>query len=260
MKQSSFRMSLTCSLLTGLFFIIPMTGQSQDVTNQNTGDHFTPEQRKEIISTVRQALKEDPSLLEDGIQTLKEKASQQRNELSAKTLKDKKELLMHQLATDGLMGNPNGKTVLTEFYDPRCPYCKKMLPVLTKLAKENKDVKIILKVVPILGENSILQSQAIIAAAHQNNYVSMMKALMNNPSTVDLDTIRLAAQQLKLNPDQMTKDMKAASVTQALGDNIQLIHDLGIEGTPALVLNGSQLIPGAISYENLVKTLQKLPQ
>lgn len=252
MKKQFICLSFAGSMLASIFFS-PVQGYSQE-----NDHHFTPEQRKEILSIVRQAMKEDPTLLEDGIKTLKEKAAHKQAELSAKTLKEKKDLLMHQLPTDGLMGNPAAKVTITEFYDPRCPYCKKVLPVLTELVKKNKNVKVILKAVPILGENSILQSQAIIAAARQNNYVAMMKLLMNSQEKIDTNVIKTFAQNLKLNADQIIQDMKAASVTKALGDNIQLIHDLGIEGTPAFIINGSQLIPGAVNYDQLNAIIQKL--
>ena len=52
--------------------------------------------------------------------------------------------------------------------------------------------------------------------------------------------------------------MKADSVTNALNDNLQLTHDLGIEGTPALIMNGEHIIQGAISYDNLEQVIDKL--
>lgn len=250
MRKKLFCVSFVNSLLISAF-LIPFQGYSQE-----SQSHFTPEQRQEIVSIVRQALKEDPTLLEDGIMSLRKKAQTQQAKLSAKTLKDKKSFLMHQLPTDGLMGNPDAKITITEFFDPRCPYCKKMLPVLTELVKKNNNVKIILKTVPILGENSVLQSRAIVAATRQNNYVAMMKDLMTSQENIDTNTIKTFAQRLKLNADQLLQDMKAASVEQALKDNIQLMHDLGIDGTPAFIINGTQLVPGAMSYESLSKLVQ----
>lgn len=252
MKKLSFYPLMTGSLLSCLISF-PVIGHSEDPAAT-----FSSQQRQEIISIVRQALKDDPTLLETGIQTLMKKKEQQRASLSTQTIKEKKGLLLRQLPTDGLMGDPNAATTITEFYDPNCGYCKKMLPILIDLVKKHKDVKIILKVIPILSENSKLQSQAIIAATRQNNYVAMMRSLMTSQEDINLNTIKSIAQKLKLNADQLVIDMKADSVTNALNGNLQLTHDLGIEGTPALIINGEHIIQGAISYDNLEQVIDKL--
>ncbi len=252
MKNLSFYPLITGSFLS-LLVSLPITGHSQNI---NTS--FSPQQHQEIISIVRQALKNDPTLLEDGIQTLMVKQQQQKVTLSKQTLKENKNLLIRQLPTDGLMGNPEATTTITEFYDPNCRYCKKMLPILIDLVKKHKDVKVILKIIPILSENSKLQSQAITAATRQNNYITMMRSLMTSQDDINLNTIKIIAQKLKLNADQLITDMKADSITNALNNNLQLTHKLGIEGTPALIINGEHIIQGAVNYEDLEKIIERV--
>ncbi|MDI2090889.1 DsbA family protein [Commensalibacter oyaizuii] len=248
--QRYFHIPLTASLFCGVM-VTPLSGYAQDNSS------FTPEQHKEIISTVRQALKNDPSILEDAIIAAQQKRTKQRTESASKTLAEKKNVLMNVLPTDGFIGNPNAKNTIVEFFDPRCPYCKKILPELVQLTKDDKNVRIIFKIVPILGENSVLQSRAIVAATRQNGYVSMMKAIMDSKEEITEDTIKTIAKQQKLDADRLIQDMKAASVTKALEDNVQLLRDLGIDGTPALVINDKKIIPGAVSYETLKTILQK---
>lgn len=252
MKKLSLRPLLTGGLLSCLVSF-PVIGHSENSTAS-----FSPQQRQEIISIVKQALKDDPTLMETGIQALMKKKEQQRAALSSQTIKEKKNLLLRQLPTDGLMGNPDAAITITEFYDPNCGYCKKMLPILIDMVKKHKEVKVILKVIPILSENSKLQSQAIIAAARQNNYVAMMRSLMTSQEDINLNTIKSVAQKLKLNADQLATDMKADSITNALNNNLQLTHDLGVEGTPTLIINGEQIIQGAVSYETLENIIEKL--
>ncbi|CAI3954227.1 Protein thiol-disulfide isomerase DsbC (DsbG) (PDB:2HI7) [Commensalibacter communis] len=244
-----FYLPLSLTLLSGVAF----TSLSAHAQNANS---FSPEQRKEIVSIVRDALKKDPTILEDAVVSAQKARIQQKAESATKTLADKKNVLNNVLPTDGIIGNPNAKNTIVEFFDPRCPYCKKVLPELIQLAKDDKNVKIIFKVVPILGKDSELQSRAIAAAARQNGYVLMMKAIMDSKEEITEDTIKTIAKQQKLDGDRLVQDMKAASVTQALEDNVKLLRDLGIDGTPALVINVSKIIPGAVSYDTL-KTILK---
>ena len=53
------------------------------------------------------------------------------------------------------LGNKNGETIIIEFFDYNCGYCKRSFPELMELISENKDIKVILKELPVLGESSI---------------------------------------------------------------------------------------------------------
>lgn len=247
--QRNLHLPLAFTLLAGVFFM-PLSGHAQST------DQFTPQQRKEIVSIVRDALKNDPTILEDAVIAAQKARTQQKAESASKTLAEKKNVLNNVLPTDGFIGNPDAKNVIVEFFDPRCPYCKKVLPELIQLVKDDKNVKVIFKIVPILGENSVLQAKAITAAARQNGYVVMMKAIMDSKEEITEDTIKTIANQQKLDGDRLIQDMKAASITQALEDNVKLLRDLGIDGTPALVINASKIIPGAVSYETLKTIIQ----
>lgn len=244
-----FHLPLSFTLLAGAIGM-PLSGYAQ------TTSHFSSEQRKEIVEVVRDAMKKDPSILEDAVIAAQKERTKQKVESTTKTLVDKKNILNNVLPTDGFIGNPDAKNTIVEFFDPRCGYCKKVLPELVQLVKDDKNVRIIFKVVPILGENSVLESKAIAAAARQNGYVVMMKAIMDSKEEMTEDSIKELAKQQKLDGDRLIQDMKAASITQALEDNIKLFRDLGIDGTPALIINGSKIIPGAVSYETLKQVIQ----
>lgn len=244
-----FYVPLSFSLLAGAV-VMPLSSHAQS-TNQ-----FSTEQRKEIVNVVRDALKQDPSILEDAIIAAQKERMKQKEESASKTLVDKKNILNNVLPTDGIIGNPAAKNTIVEFFDPRCGYCKKVLPELVQLVKDDQNVRVIFKVVPILGESSVLESRAIAAAARQNGYVVMMKAIMDSKEDMTEDTIKALATQQKLDGDRLIQDMKAASVTQALEENVKLFRDLGIDGTPALIINGSKIIPGAVSYETLKQAIQ----
>ena len=246
------RLKLMTTLGMATLFTMPFHAVKADnpsIAKHQTisADSFTPKQQKEIIAIVRQALKDDPTILEEAVVSVQ----------NSRELKKQKEFLQQLQSTDGSMGNPNAKNVVVEFYDPRCPYCKKALSDLTTLLKEYNNVHVILKVVPILGETSYLQAQAITAATRQNGYVRMMNGLMkSNEEVSSMDAIKAIAKEQGLDADLLEKDMKASSITNALKSNVELLRSLAIDGTPAFVVNGSKIIPGAISHDNMVKQFQ----
>ena len=47
-----------------------------------------------------------------------------------------------------IIGNPDGKTVIYEFFDYNCGHCKNQNVIMNELIQANKDIKIILKNFP----------------------------------------------------------------------------------------------------------------
>ena len=52
----------------------------------------------------------------------------------------------------------------------------------------------------------------------------------------------------------MAHDMEDPSVQARIDANLKLAHDLGIQGTPALVI-GNDLVPGAVELPELQKAV-----
>ena len=90
-------------------------------------DQFTPAQRAEIVQIMRDALKKDPTILRDAVSAMQDEDSRQQHAKIAS--------LGSTLASpdDPVGGNPNGDVTIVEFFDTRCPYCRKMEPTMMEL-------------------------------------------------------------------------------------------------------------------------------
>lgn len=213
---------------------------------------FTPAQRQEIISIVRDALKKDPSILADAITSLR---AQGEAEKQADTLRVVREnhARLGGSATDVVLGNPAGKVSIVEFYDPRCPYCRKVLPAIDTIVASEKDVRLVEKVIPVLGPNSQIESEALIAAIAQGGYMKLQHALMTNSEPPSAARIRKMALSVGLDADRLERDMKSPDVAATLRDNLDLARKVNVEGTPTFIIGEKIVIPGAVS-ENDLKT------
>ncbi|MCG4260072.1 DsbA family protein [Acetobacter senegalensis] len=218
---------------------------------------FTPTQRAEIVEIMRNALKTDPSILSDAITALQAKASAQKA-TSALEAVHKNPAQFGDSTTDVVLGNPHGKLKVVEFYDPRCPYCRKVLADLDKLVAAEPDLKLVEKVIPVLGPNSVMDTQAILAAGLQNAYVPFQKALMADPASASTDRIRRIALHVGLDPDRLLSDMKNPKVIAAASHNLELARSIDLEGTPTFIIGDKEIIPGAVSYDELRAALGRL--
>ncbi len=103
---------------------------------------FTPQQRAEIVAIVRQALHDDPSILRDAIGALQRDEGKRRQSAAREALASRSRQLRDDPA-DPVAGNPREDVTVVEFYDPRCPYCRAMRPVVARLLAADPGVRLV---------------------------------------------------------------------------------------------------------------------
>ena len=213
-------------------------------------DSFTPAQRVEIVTIVRNALKQDPSILRDAIVTLQADEGERTQEATRAAIAQVRETLVNP--GDPIAGDAQGDVTIVEFFDTRCPYCRKLEPVMDGFLAKDRHVRLVYKDMPILGPASVLGTKALLAAQKQNAYVKMRDAVMKLPPDTTLPQLETTARALGLDWARMAKDMDDPAVQARIDANLKLAHDLGIQGTPALVI-GNDLVPGAVDAAELQK-------
>ena len=210
---------------------------------------FTPAQRSEIVAILRDALRTDPSILGDAITALRASEQQKQQAEATGALQANRPALSGQPG-DAILGDAAGDVTVVEFYDPRCPYCRKVLPDLQALLDGDHRVRLVEKLIPILGPNSVLDAEAIQAASLQGRYGAMQRALMTDSSAPGPERIRALAASAGLDVPRLLRDMNSPAVTTVLNRNVQLAQELHLTGTPTFVI-GDQEIPGAVDLPDL---------
>lgn len=241
MRTALFRLLLVTALLFGS---LAARAQSQG---------FTPQQRDEIVSIVRNALKQDTSILRDAVIALQDEDARQQNQAQSGMLRNFAPELT-QKPGDPVGGNPKGRVTLVEFSDVRCPYCRRMLPTLADLVKANPDLRIVYKDMPVLGPGSVIGAKAELAAQNQGAYEKMHLALMTGTNQVTEDVVKSAAQKLGLNWAKLSADMKSQDVQDRIDANLAVARHLELQGTPAYIV-GDTLMPGAVELAELQKAV-----
>jgi protein-disulfide isomerase len=213
-------------------------------TGSAAADQFTPAQRAEIVQIMRDALKKDPSILRDAVSAMQaDESEQQRAKIAA--LGDK--LIS---PADPVAGDPNGDVTIVEFFDTRCPYCRKLEPSMANLLMRDHGVRLVYKDLPILGPASVLGSKALLAAQKQDSYEKLRAAIMSAPSDTTEAMIKDASMRLGLDWPRLKHDMDDPAIAARIDANVKLARSIGVDGTPALVI-GRDLLPGAMDLGEL---------
>lgn len=210
---------------------------------------FTDAQRQAIIQILRDALKTDPSILRDAVTALQTDDAAKKEEATQAALAHLGPALTNAPG-DPVAGNPHGDVTVVEFYDLRCPYCRRMVPVMAELLRQDANVRVVYKDIPILGAASVLGARAVLAAQRQDGYARLHDAVMAGPQTITEDSLRDAAGRLGLDWAKLQRDMGDPSIQARLDANLTMARTLGVDGTPVYVV-GKRLLPGAVELADL---------
>jgi protein-disulfide isomerase len=215
---------------------------------------FTATQRTEIVAIVRDALKQDPSILRDAVVALQADEGERTQQATRAAITRVREQLV--TAADPVAGDAQGDVTIVEFFDTRCPYCRKLEPMMDSFLANERGVRLVYKDLPILGPASLLGTRALLAAQKQDAYIKMRDAVMQLPPDTTLPQLESTARALGLDWARMARDMEDPAVQARIDANLKLAHDLDIQGTPTLVI-GNDVVPGAIDLPGLRKLVAK---
>ncbi len=235
-------------VLATLAFLLPALPAPAQQSSAPAGS-FTAAQRQEIIEIIRQALRSDPSILRDAVTALQADDTDREQGAARAAIAASREALL-RTPGDPIEGNANGDVTIVEFYDVRCPYCRRMLPVVADLLKRDRNVRILYKDIPILGPASVVGARAVLAAQRQGGYLKLREALMTGAPQIDAEAVKAAAQRIGLDWERLQRDMADPAIQARIDANLRLAHTLNIQGTPAYVI-GDALLPGALSLADL---------
>lgn len=217
---------------------------------------FNDEQRGEIGSIVREYLLNNPEIIREALQELEKKETAEDSAKQKVAIKDNADQIFRS-SLDLVAGNPNGKVTMVEFFDYNCGYCKRAMPDVMRMVEEDKDLKLVMKEFPILGPGSLVAAKAALASKKQGKYWDFHLALLGHEGQVAADSVMEIAKSVGLDVAKLKTDMESEEIDAILEANMSLAQKLGIQGTPAFIIDET-LIPGAIGFEGLTASVKQV--
>ena len=210
---------------------------------------FTPGQRAAIVEILREALRADPSILREALAALEAAEREAEAEVRRAAVRAHAEALF-RTAEDPVLGPVGARVTVVEFTDYRCPYCRSMRGVILDLLRAERDVRVVVKPMPILGPASVTAARAALAAQMQGRFAPFHDALLALRGDIDEAALVQVAAEVGLDAARLRRDMAGAEVTRRLSSALALAQALGLQGTPAYVV-GETVLPGAVPLARL---------
>jgi protein-disulfide isomerase len=249
------------TVLVGLLSLVIGAGGAYLLTQNMAGDaQFSPNaglSRAEVMDIVRDTIADEPELIVESLQSMQRKAQEAEQREAAAKLGEKRDLL-EESETSPVVGAKDPEVTVVEFFDYQCGYCKRITPVIAQALEEHKDVRVVFKEFPILSAGSRLAAQASLAVSRlkPEEYFNFHTRVIEHKGQYTQSVLEDIAKDFGIKAADLKKEMQADWVNQELNETKKLAQELGIRGTPALVV-GEELVPGAVSYSALKELIEK---
>lgn len=201
----------------------------------------------------KKSIEKNPKFIIDAIEKMyKEEQQKQQQEASKKAPEIAKQI---ERSSKSVIGNKNGNKLIVEFFDYNCGHCKRQAVELKKIIEQNKDVKVILADLPILSANSLLAAQVgIYISLHENSKLEKFYTEFTK-TQADPASIKAVLKKLKIDEKIIEKAKKDENVKSIIEQNYSYAKEIGIQGTPALIVNG-KYFGGMIQASDLLSLLK----
>ena len=150
-----------------------------------------------------------------------------------------------------VIGNPKGDITIVEYFDYRCPFCKKVNPVLHKIVKDDGHIRLIFKDWPVFGDVSVYAARLGLATKYQNKYPQAHEALISAKEKLTEANVQAMLAKAGIDVARAQRDLVThrKAIDALLARNHEQALALEFQGTPAFII-GKFRVPGALDEKN----------
>ena len=236
--------------------VLPAMGY-QFMSTQQANAQKAVMTKGEVQAIVKEYLVEEPQIIIDALEAYRDQQEKEVLQKSEKAIKENREALLKNSAVPAI-GPENADVTIVEFFDYRCGYCKRMLPVISELLNEDKNVRVVFHELPILSEDSKLAAKASLAVFEikPEKYFDYHSVLMQTKGSYTRESLTKLAIEHGVDKAKFTAALASKKLDTTLEASAKVARDIGISGTPAFIV-GNELVPGAISLQQLKERVAK---
>lgn len=176
-----------------------------------------------------------------------------------KEIPEVKDFMKLVTISDPFQGNMSSKVTVIEYFDPNCPHCKSLHPIMKNVIAANQKSARFFMVPFVLWPYSVPQAEALMVAAGEGKYFEMLDAQYENQKSGGLSVTELTnlAKDIGLDVVRFKSQMEKGQYRAGILARRQEISDLGVRGTPAIMINGKFVDGGSKSLTCINELIKK---
>jgi protein-disulfide isomerase/uncharacterized membrane protein len=142
--------------------------------------------------------------------------------------------------TDPSKGNPSASVTVIEFFDPNCPHCATMHPIMEEVVAKHGDQAWFVWRPFLNWPASMAQIEAIYFAAQDGKFFEMMEEQFRrqSPQAISIEELGEIATQIGLDGELMKTRLQRGLYQNIIMRQRQAGVEAGIRSVPAVMING----------------------
>jgi len=216
-------------------------------------EEFSAPQKTEIEGIIRDYIVSHPEVLQEAIAELDRRQAEADTAKAKVAIASNAEALFNS-SRQVVLGNAKGDVTMVEFFDYNCGFCKKTLPDMAELLKDDPKLKVVLKEFPVLGPGSVEAAKVAVAVRMQDKggrkYWDFHQKLLGGRGQADKARALAVAKEVGMDMTRLDKDLASDEVKTSIDESLKLAETLGLSGTPSFII-GNDVVIGAIGLDGL---------
>ena len=139
------------------------------------------------------------------------------------------------------LGPANAPITIVEFSDFECPFCGGLFPTLKQIEKEYEGkLRVVYREFPLtsIHPHAEKAAEAALCAFEQQKFWEFHDSMFGNQKELTVDDLKKRAVDLKLDAAKFNECLDSGRTVDAIQKDIQEGSRSGVNGTPAMFING----------------------
>jgi protein-disulfide isomerase len=153
-------------------------------------------------------------------------------------------------------GPADAPVTIVEFSDFQCPYCARLTPTMEQvMSKYGDKVRRVFRQFP-LNFHPFAQkaAEASLCANEQGVFWQLHDAMFGNQQALGVDQLKTKAAEIGVDAGAFNQCLDSGKYAAAIQTDIQDGSAAGVNGTPALFING-RMVTGAVPIDQITKVI-----
>jgi protein-disulfide isomerase len=158
-----------------------------------------------------------------------------------------------------VQGPVSAPVLLVLFSDFQCPYCEEMSKTITEVVhKYGEKVRLVFRQMPLTSIHRFAHkaAEASLCAYAQGRFWEMHDLLFQDQKNLGEQDLKAKAAKLGLNTAAFNKCLDGKQFAAQIREDIRAGAAAGVDGTPALFVNG-RFLNGNRPYENIAEVIDE---
>jgi len=157
------------------------------------------------------------------------------------------------------LGSKDAPITLVEFSDFQCPYCRATAPTLKQVeAKFGDKVHVVYRQFPLnIHPFAFKAAEASLCANDQGKFWLMHDAMFEDQTKLGVSDLKATARRLGMDGKKFDSCLDSGRYVEQVQNDQKAGQRIGVNGTPAMFINGRQVDGGSVPFSVLETAIQK---